>query len=279
MALELVEPLRAGPRFSSSRSCARGVQHRVVAPPVDAHLLGLVDRDDEQPDLDGQQLDVEQVHPDVAGDDDALVEHALEDVGQVGRLGRPYCPTDGARRDATWPESDDSVIVSPPLARRGRSGARGGSPQVSVVVDVDLVERQHVGGLRDAAHLERPPRWTCQPSSVRSSPVTPSASLPVSSLSCSARAVLGHWRGRWPRGARSAVGADAGFGWMPQSSRARRSAFLACRRPVVAAASSARPSSPTTAHFVGRAATGLARSSCASARVTACPSWSRSAPP
>jgi hypothetical protein len=43
--------------------------------------------DDEEPDLDGEQLDVEQVHPDVARDDDALVEDAVEDVCQVGGLG------------------------------------------------------------------------------------------------------------------------------------------------------------------------------------------------
>src|SRR4051812_12222068 len=52
-------------------------QHRIVAPPVDAHLLRLVDGDDQESDLDGEQLDLEEVHPDVAGDDDALVEHPL----------------------------------------------------------------------------------------------------------------------------------------------------------------------------------------------------------
>ena len=41
----------------------------VVLPPVDAHLLGLVHRHDEQADPDGQQLDVEEVHLDVARDD------------------------------------------------------------------------------------------------------------------------------------------------------------------------------------------------------------------
>src|SRR3954467_7103067 len=41
-------------------------------PPVDAHLARPVDRGDEQPQLDRQQLDVEQVDLDVPGDDDAL---------------------------------------------------------------------------------------------------------------------------------------------------------------------------------------------------------------
>src|SRR4051794_40298228 len=57
-------------------------QRRVALPPVDAHLLGLVHGRDQQPQLDRQQLDVEQVDLDVARDDDALVEHALQDVGQ-----------------------------------------------------------------------------------------------------------------------------------------------------------------------------------------------------
>ena len=59
---------------------------RVCLPPVDPHLLGALNRRDQEPDLDRDQLDVEQVDLDVAGDDDALVEHALEDVGEVRRL-------------------------------------------------------------------------------------------------------------------------------------------------------------------------------------------------
>src|SRR3954447_17515138 len=61
---------------------------RVGLPPVDAHLLRLVDRGDEQPQLDREQLDVEQVDLDIAGDDDAFVEHALEDVGEGRALRR-----------------------------------------------------------------------------------------------------------------------------------------------------------------------------------------------
>src|SRR3954451_16303510 len=45
-------------------------ERRVGLPPVDPHLARPVDRGDEQPQLDGQQLDVEQVDLDVAGDDD-----------------------------------------------------------------------------------------------------------------------------------------------------------------------------------------------------------------
>src|SRR4051794_37542231 len=63
-------------------------QRRVALPPVDAHLLRLVDRRHEQSQLDRQELDVEQVDLDVACDHDALVEHPLEDVGEVARRRR-----------------------------------------------------------------------------------------------------------------------------------------------------------------------------------------------
>src|SRR5436305_6118808 len=62
-----------------------GGKPRARRPPVDAHLLGAVDRAHEQPQLDRDQLDVQQVYLDVSRDHDALVEHTLEDVGQVGR--------------------------------------------------------------------------------------------------------------------------------------------------------------------------------------------------
>src|SRR6478735_1037288 len=58
------------------------LQGGVALPPVDPHLARLVDRGDDQPQLDRQQLDVEQVDLDVARDDDPLVEDALEDVGE-----------------------------------------------------------------------------------------------------------------------------------------------------------------------------------------------------
>src|SRR5262249_4649648 len=64
-------------------------EKRVVLPPVDSHLARLVGRGDEQAQPDRQELDVEQVDLDVARDDDALVEHALEHVGELGRLPSP----------------------------------------------------------------------------------------------------------------------------------------------------------------------------------------------
>ena len=88
-----LEPARRSAR-RSPRAEPSAWQRRVALPPVDPHLARPVDGGDQQPQLDRQQLDVEQVDLDVAGDDDALVEHPLEDVGEVrvvlaGRPGRP----------------------------------------------------------------------------------------------------------------------------------------------------------------------------------------------
>lgn len=55
-----------------------------MLPPVDAHLLRLVDGCDQQAKFDGEQLDVEQVDLDVAGDDDALVKDPFKNVREIG---------------------------------------------------------------------------------------------------------------------------------------------------------------------------------------------------
>src|SRR5437763_663616 len=62
----------------------------VEAPPVETNLLGLVDRADQQADPDRQQLDFRQRHLHVAGDDKALVQHAIEDVDQTCRPVGPF---------------------------------------------------------------------------------------------------------------------------------------------------------------------------------------------
>jgi len=54
----------------------------VVLPPVEAYLLRLVDGADEEADPDGQQLDFGERHPDVTGDDQALVEDPVEDLDE-----------------------------------------------------------------------------------------------------------------------------------------------------------------------------------------------------
>jgi hypothetical protein len=61
-------------------------QPRIAGPPVDADLPGGLQRGDHQPQLDGEQFDVQQVHLDVAGDHQSLVQDAFQDVAQVGRL-------------------------------------------------------------------------------------------------------------------------------------------------------------------------------------------------
>src|SRR5690606_34132512 len=62
-----------------------GRQGRIGLPPVDAGLLRGVHRGDEQTQPDGEQFDVEQIDLDVAGDDDALVQHPFEEIGEAAR--------------------------------------------------------------------------------------------------------------------------------------------------------------------------------------------------
>lgn len=63
-----------------------GAEPGVVLPPVDAHFACRFEGGDHQPQLDRQQLDIEQVDLDVARNDDPLVEYPFQDVAKVGRL-------------------------------------------------------------------------------------------------------------------------------------------------------------------------------------------------
>jgi hypothetical protein len=54
-----------------------------MAPPVQPDLFGLVDRADEQTNLDGEKLDVCEIDLDVADDHEALVEHAIQNVDET----------------------------------------------------------------------------------------------------------------------------------------------------------------------------------------------------
>src|SRR5438270_1955128 len=65
---------------SSQAANRRCRETRVVAPPVQANLLRLVDRADDEPDLNGQQLDVREVDFDVTRDHQPLVEYTVEYV-------------------------------------------------------------------------------------------------------------------------------------------------------------------------------------------------------
>ena len=61
-----------------------GRQVAVVPPPVEADLLRFVERTDEQPDANREQLDFGERHLDVAGNDQPLVEDPIENVHQSG---------------------------------------------------------------------------------------------------------------------------------------------------------------------------------------------------
>src|ERR1700681_2101070 len=66
---------------------------RIVPPPVQADLLRLVDRADQQADTDGDQLDLRQRDANVAGDDQSLVEDSVQNIDQaagaaIGRFDR-----------------------------------------------------------------------------------------------------------------------------------------------------------------------------------------------
>jgi len=63
-----------------------GAEPWISLPPVDADFARRVERCDHQAQVDGEQLDVEQVDLDVARDHQPLVEHPFQDVPKVGRL-------------------------------------------------------------------------------------------------------------------------------------------------------------------------------------------------
>src|ERR1019366_6248974 len=80
--------LEAGKRSLPDFLLLAGKKYRVIPPPIHAHFLGFVNGADDQPDLNREQFDINQFHPEIAGDNDSFVENALEDVRQCGRLDR-----------------------------------------------------------------------------------------------------------------------------------------------------------------------------------------------
>lgn len=54
-----------------------------MLPPVDADFLRFVHRRDQEPDLNCQQFDIEQVDLDIPGDHNAAVQDTLEDIGEI----------------------------------------------------------------------------------------------------------------------------------------------------------------------------------------------------
>src|SRR5947209_3824513 len=57
----------------------------IETPPIEPNLLCLVDRTDQQTNADREQLDFRQRNLDIAGDHEALVQHAIEHLDQAGR--------------------------------------------------------------------------------------------------------------------------------------------------------------------------------------------------
>jgi hypothetical protein len=88
-----------------------GGERRVVLPPVDPHLARLVDRGNQQADLDLKKLDLAETQCDVAGDDDPLVQHSLQQIGEVGRSPLWYAGKSPALRASAVQDSRNSWIA------------------------------------------------------------------------------------------------------------------------------------------------------------------------
>src|SRR3989338_8429592 len=56
----------------------------IELPPIEAYLLGLVDRANQQSNPDGEQLDFSEGHLDVARHDQPLVEYPIQHFDQTG---------------------------------------------------------------------------------------------------------------------------------------------------------------------------------------------------
>jgi len=61
----------------------------IVLPPVEADLLGLVNRTDQQPNANREELDFRERHFDVAGDDEPFVQDPVEHIDQSRRSSLP----------------------------------------------------------------------------------------------------------------------------------------------------------------------------------------------
>jgi len=91
-----------------------GSQITIVLPPVEPDLLSLVDRADDQPDPDREELDFGERDLDISGDGEPLVEHPVEHIDEgTGSMIRrrqigPHCERagdsiDGLRRTRKTP--------------------------------------------------------------------------------------------------------------------------------------------------------------------------------
>jgi hypothetical protein len=65
-------------------------QSGIGPPPIHSYLFCLVNRADEKANLNGEELDVGEIDLDVADHDEALVEHAIENVDETVGTRRGY---------------------------------------------------------------------------------------------------------------------------------------------------------------------------------------------
>src|SRR6266545_2823598 len=111
-------------------SLALAAERGLAPPPVEADLLRLVDRTHEQPDADREQFDVRERNAHVSGDDEPLVEDAVEEIDKGRRFvllsGREAAHAHVAAPIRSWMSSRSSpnCSASSPTFCSNRMSAR-----------------------------------------------------------------------------------------------------------------------------------------------------------
>src|ERR1051326_7772082 len=58
-------------------------KERIVAPPINPDLTRFVDRSDQEPNVDREQLHLKELDPDVTGNDNAFIENPSQHIGKI----------------------------------------------------------------------------------------------------------------------------------------------------------------------------------------------------
>src|SRR3989442_11578191 len=125
-------------------SLALATKRRVVPPPVESDLLGLVDRAHQESDADREQLDVRERHADVARDHEALVQDAVEEIDERRGLllpGGHAAHAHGAAAIRSWMSSWSSPncsAISPTFCSSLMSATPTRSTSSSVKVSLSI---------------------------------------------------------------------------------------------------------------------------------------------
>lgn len=99
------------------RVTGRSRQARIAPPPVQTDLLCFINRANEEPDLNRQQLHIREIDLYVARDDKAFVEDAVEDVDQavcagwINELGQIRPSFSSSAKSAQWAEIDIQIRI------------------------------------------------------------------------------------------------------------------------------------------------------------------------